>query len=241
MLEKTKGILLHQLKYNDSAVIVQFYTKDYGRQSFIIRGVRGKRKGNQAAMLQPMSVLELVAYFKRTREVQPVKEYTPSFVPLNIHNNIKKSCIALFLGEVLSSVLREEAPNSELFGFIEDSVMYLDAIEEPFSNFHIAFLAGLSGYLGFEPDKSLQETGCFFDLMNGNFCIIPPSHGNYATSEVSGILLSFFNSSFNDIMKYPLSGTIRNEVLETILRYYSLHLPGLRKIRSLEILHEVFR
>jgi len=240
MLEKTKGILLHQIKYNDSALIVQFYTKDFGRQSFIIRGVRGKRKGNQAALLQPMSVLEIVAYFKRTREVQSVKEYAASFVTLNIHKNIKKSCIALFLGEVLSSVLKEESPNKELFGFIEDSVLYLDTIEEPFSNFHIAFLAGLSSYLGFEPDKTMQETGCFFDLMNGNFCVLPPPHGNYATSEVSEILLSFFNSSFDAIMKYPLSGTIRNEVLETILRYYSLHLPGLKKIRSLEILHEVF-
>ena len=240
MLEKTKGILLHQLKYTDNAVIVQFYTKDYGRQSFIIRGVRGKRKGNQSALLQPMSVLEIVAYFKRTSEVHSIKEYTSSFVPLNIHNNIKKSCIALFLGEVLSSVLKEETPNTELFGFIEESILYLDAIEEPFSNFHIAFLAGLSSYLGFEPDKTMLETGSFFDLMNGNFCIIPPLHGNYATSEVSGILQSFFNSSFNDIMKYPLSGSLRNEVIETILRYYSLHLPGLKKIRSLEILHEVF-
>ena len=187
-----------------------------------------------------MAVLEIVAFFKNSREIQPVKEYSASFVPLNIHNNIKKSCIALFLGEVLGSVLKEEIPNKELFEFIEESVVYLDTVGEPFTNFHIGFLAGLSSYLGFEPDKTRNEKGCYFDLVNGNFCVIPPQHGNYANSDVSEILHSFFNSSFGAIMSFPLSGSVRNEVLDTLIRYYSLHLPGLKKIKSLEILHEVF-
>ena len=37
-----------------------------------------------------------------------------------------------------------------------------------------------------------------------------------------------------------LNGNQRNEVLETLVRYYSLHLPGLKKINSLEVLKEVF-
>jgi hypothetical protein len=33
---------------------------------------------------------------------------------------------------------------------------------------------------------------------------------------------------------------LRNEILETIVKYYSLHLPGLKKINSLEVLKAVF-
>jgi hypothetical protein len=33
---------------------------------------------------------------------------------------------------------------------------------------------------------------------------------------------------------------MRNDVLETLVRFYSLHLPGLKKIKSLDVLKEVF-
>jgi DNA repair protein RecO (recombination protein O) len=38
----------------------------------------------------------------------------------------------------------------------------------------------------------------------------------------------------------PLTGNLRNEVLETIIKYFSIHLPGLKKINSLEVLKEIF-
>jgi len=38
-----------------------------------------------------------------------------------------------------------------------------------------------------------------------------------------------------------LSGEVRNKVLDTIIRYYSVHLPGLKKINSLDIMKEIFR
>ena len=38
MLHKTKGIILHQIKYTDSGVIVQVYTREFGRQSILIKG-----------------------------------------------------------------------------------------------------------------------------------------------------------------------------------------------------------
>jgi DNA repair protein RecO (recombination protein O) len=51
---------------------------------------------------------------------------------------------------------------------------------------------------------------------------------------------NFFVASYDSINKISLTGNIRNDVLETLVRYYSLHLPGLKKIKSLDILKEVF-
>jgi len=69
---------------------------------------------------------------------------------------------------------------------------------------------------------------------------MPPFHGNYANEQVSGILADFFAASYDTAAKIPLTGTMRNEVLDTIVKYYSLHLPGLKKLNSLEVLKEVF-
>jgi len=38
-----------------------------------------------------------------------------------------------------------------------------------------------------------------------------------------------------------LQGEERSELLERILRYYSLHLAGMRQFRSLTVLRELFR
>lgn len=240
MVEKTSGIILHQLKYTDSGIITQIYTRKFGRQSFLIRGMRDRKAGKHNIHFQPLSVLDLVMYYKESRGLQTIKEFSVAYAPVDIHNNIKKSCIAIFLGEVLNSVLKEESPHEDMFDYIKDSIVYFDNCRERFSNFHIAFLSGLCSYLGFEPGKRDNDENIFFDMMNGTFIPVPPVHGNYAGGDISEILAAFFNSSWDKVDGIVLTGSKRNEVLDILMKYYSLHLPGLKKIKSLEILKEVF-
>ena len=240
MLEKTRGIILHQIKYSDSGIVAQIYTRKFGRQSFLIKGMRNRKTGKHNILFQPMFILDLEMYYKASREMQNLKEFSVSFPPYDIYSNIKKSCVALFLGEVLTSVLKEESPHDELFDFIEKFIVYFDRCKEGYANFHIAFLVGLSSFLGFEPGPQLNKDDLYFDMMNGIFVPVPPVHGNYANEEITAILADFFVSSYDTISNLSLTGSLRNEVLETLVRFYSLHLPGLKKIKSLEVLKEVF-
>lgn len=241
MIEKTRAIVLHQLKYTDSGIIVQAYSQKFGRLSFLVKGMRNKKGGKHNSLFQPLSILDLVFYFKESRGMQMLKEFSLAYSSADIHSDIRKSCIAIFLGEVLNSVLKEESPHEELFNYINDSIIYFNECNDGFMNFHIAFLAGLSPYLGFEPGKRENRENTYFDMANGIFVQLPPVHGNYASEEISDILSDFFVSSWDSMGNIVLSGSKRNEVLETLLRYYSLHLPGLKKINSLEVLKEVFR
>jgi DNA repair protein RecO (recombination protein O) len=240
MLEKTKGIVLHQIKYTDSGIVAQIYTRKFGRKSFLVRGMRNRKNGKHNILFQPMSILDLEISYKESKEMNTLREFAVSYSPHAIYSDIRKSCVAIFLGEVLTSVLREESAHEELFDYLEESVIYFDRCSEGFANFHIAFLASLSSYLGFEPATGDQHAREFFDLTNGIFVPYPPLHGNYANEEISGILSRVFTSSFDGVGSIPLSGTIRNEVLDTLIRYYSHHLSGLKKINSLKVLKEVF-
>lgn len=240
MLEKTRGIVLHQIKYTDSGIVAQLYTRNFGRQSFLIRGMRNKKAGKHNILFQPLFILEIEMQYKSSREMQTMKESSVAFTPYNIYTDIKKSVVAIFLGEILTSVLKEESPHEEMFDFIEESIIYFDKSSEGYANFHIAFLAGLSSYLGFEPSLRSGIDDQFFDLKNGAFVPVPPIHGFYASNEVSDILAGFFSSSYEECDSISLTGALRNEVLETLVKYYSMHLPGLRKIKSLEVLKEVF-
>jgi len=240
MTEKTKGIVLRQIKYSDSGIIVWLYTRKFGRQSVLIRGLRKKKSGRHNILFQPMFILDFVMYYKEAREMQTLREFTVSYSPADIYSNIRKSSVAVFLGEVLASVLREEHPNERLFDYIEDSIIYFDTRKEDYANFHLAFLAGLSSFLGFEPRKRKDSSDLYFDMLNGGFVASPPLHGNFADREPSGILAFLFSSSFDKITDIKLTGIVRNEILETLIKYYSLHLPGLKKIKSLEVLKAVY-
>jgi DNA repair protein RecO (recombination protein O) len=240
MLHKTKGVILHQIKYTDSGVIAQVYTRDFGRQSIMIKGMRSRKSGKHNVLFQPMFILDLIFYYRESRGIQVLKEFSVSYSPAEIYADVKKSCIAVFLAEILTSVLKEESPNFELFDYIEDSIKYLDKCDSGFANFHIAFLIGLSSFLGFEPGTRDDPEKKYFDLLNGTFVNMPPLHSAYADPHVSDILAEFFKVSFDQMRSIPLTGSLRNEVLETIIRYFSIHLPGLKKVNSLDILKEIF-
>ena len=240
MIEKTRGIILNQIKYTDSGIIARLYTRKFGRQSFLIRGMRNRKAGKHNILFQPMYILDLEISYKESREMNVLKEFSVSYSPYEIYSDIKKSSVAIFLGEVLTSVLREESSHEEMYDYIEKSIIFFDRCREDYANFHIAFLAGLSSFLGFEPGIRENENDSFFDMSNGIFVPLPPVHGNYANPDVSGILAQVFLASYESISKITLKGAMRNEVLDTLLRYYSLHLSGLKKINSLEVLKEVF-
>jgi DNA repair protein RecO (recombination protein O) len=240
MLEKTRGIILHHLKYSDSGIVVHLYTRKFGRQSVLIKGMRKKKTGKHIVFFQPLFILDLEMYYNPSREMQTLREFSLSWTPYDLYSNIRKSSVAMFLGEVLSLVLREESPNEDMFDYIERSVIYFDSCRNDFANFHIAFLAGLSSYLGFEPSRREKPGDSFFDMKDGKFVPVLPEHGNYAPENVSSVLAAFFSSSFDSAAKISLTGKLRNEVLETLVKFYSLHLPAIRKINSLEVLKEVF-
>jgi DNA repair protein RecO (recombination protein O) len=240
MLEKTRGIVLHQIKYTDSGIVAQLYTRKFGRQSFLIRGMRNRKTGKHNILFQPLFILDLEISYKEYREMNTLKEFSVAYSPYDIYSDIKKSSVAIFLGEVLTSVLREESPHTELFDYIEKSIMYFDGSREGFANFHIAFLAGLSSFLGFEPGSRTDPDDKFFDMTNGIFAAVAPSHGNYANPEISDILARIFLASFDSIGSISMKGALRNEVLDALIRYYSLHLSGLKRIKSLDVLKEVF-
>lgn len=240
MLEKTRGIVLQQIKYTDSGIVAHFFTKSLGRRSFIIKGLRNRKSGKHNVFFQPLFILDLVFYNKESRSMPMIKEFSVSYAPRDIYSNAKKGCIALFMSEVMTAVLKEESLNEDLFNYLENAIIYFDECNRSFVNFHISFLSGLSSYLGFQPVNRRSASEIYFDMINGIFTSIPPLHGNYAGEEIASVLSAFFSSSYDKASDICLTGKLRNEVLETIIKYYSFHLPGLKRINSLRVMKEIF-
>lgn len=123
MLQKTKGIVLHTLKYNDSSIIVDMYTELSGRASFLVAVPRSRKAAVKSVLFQPLSFIEFEADYRPNSTLYRVKE-AKSFYPFSsIPYDPYKSSMALFLSEFLYRAIREEAENRPLFAYLQHSII----------------------------------------------------------------------------------------------------------------------
>lgn len=239
MLKKTKAIVLFTLKYNDSSSIVHAFTEEDGRMSFWLRIRKSHKAKVKSVLFQPLSILELnIDVSKRglnyIREAQAVFPFSSlPFDPL-------KLSVALFLAEYLSKVLREEAQNLPLFAYLENSIQWLDGANEVPANFHLVFLMRLSRFLGLYPNLDNYHEGDFFDLENGCFVSSQPFHGQFVQGQQAKHILTLMRMNYETMHLFRMSRTDRNEILDVLLKYYSIHIPGSADLKSLPVLKELF-
>lgn len=240
MTEKTRGIVLNYTKYSDSSGIVNMFTRLAGRQAYMVRGINKGRKVMRSALFQPLMILDLEASHSHKREVQQMKSCTLGYVPASTPYDILKSSVAMFVAEVLTSALREESRDEKLYQFLEESVIHLDQTGESVANFHIMFLVKLSSYLGFGPSLPAEAEMPVFDLTNGVFGLVPPVSGEYASQVNSAALRRFIATPFSDMPAIKLDRDERTSLVDLLLKFYALHIPGFSRINSARILHDVF-
>ena len=236
---KTPAIVIWTLKYGDSSLIANCYTKKNGLKGYILNGIlKSKKKGINKALFQPFNIINIISDHKKDR-LSYIKEAS-IYKPLNsIHNSISKTTIALFLSEVLKNVLQEEGgENENLYSFLETTTLWLDSNSSN-SNFHVKFLIELTRYIGFYPNKSNTNYQCF-DMLTGCF-----TNDNTSKTLMSGkVLISFkevLGMTFDQINLLKWNSNIRNSLLNEIIRYYSIHLQRFKTPKSLSVLHEIFK
>ena len=240
MIRKTRGIVLHTTRYGESSLVVQCYTEQHGRQTYMLKGVRKSRKQNRSNLFQPLFILDFEVYHKDSREIQLVKEVTRT-IPINsIPYDITKSTQAIFMAEVLYRVIREEEQNPMLSHFLINTIKYLDALEDPSPDFHIIFLFQLSRYLGFYPQNNWGEKEKYFDLLSGHFKSYVTDPEIQLDDSTSSLWSRYIQLDYQGIKNSEFNSSQRKIVLDNLIRYFKIHVPGMGEIRSLEVLHTFF-
>ncbi|MCK4662633.1 MAG: DNA repair protein RecO [Bacteroidales bacterium] len=240
MLQKTKGIILNSIKYSDSSIITNIYTENFGRQSYIVSGTHNKKSKTKINIFQPLFILNLDVYYKPSREIQRIKE-AKIFSPLKtIPYDIVKSSTTIFLSEILSKVLYEQTPNKDLFEFLINSIKIFDTIENGKSNFHLLFLLKLSKHLGFEPNIDDSINSRFFDLVEGKLVDFKPAHNHHISEKHHNTFRELLNKKYENLHDIKLNNHTRRYFLEKIVEYYKIHIPGIKEIKSLEVLNSLF-
>jgi DNA repair protein RecO (recombination protein O) len=239
MQVKTSGIILHSIKHTDSATIITVYTRQFGRVSYMVHGVNKKKSSCRAAILQPLSIVEMDVFHTPGKNIQRLKEMRLEQPFTGIPYNPVKNSLALFLSEVLYRTLRQTEPDDSLYLFLENSILQLDCSETGISNFHLVFLLKLTRYLGFEPNQDEEQVN-YFDLMNGVFLKQKPLHVHFVLPEVSADFIRVLNADYSNMHNLAFTRARRANLLQIIVEYYQLHIPDFHGLHSLAVLQSLF-
>jgi DNA repair protein RecO (recombination protein O) len=190
------------------------------------------------ALFQPLTILNLELSHSPRREIQRLVEATIDTPLVSIPQDMAKRSIALFMGDVLTRVAREDDNHEHLFNFIVQSVKLLEEISRGIADFHLIFLANLSKHLGFYPENNYSSTLKYFEGRSGLFV----NHKTqFSLDEESSRLLShILEAEYTDLGDLNMNKNSRREFLQIMVDFYSLHIPRFKEIQSLNILHEVF-
>lgn len=232
--------MLHSLKYGETRLIVDMFTRSYGRLSFIVslpKSAKGKMKKQ---FFQPLTLLEIETDVRPRLQLQKLSDarllHPFSTIPFDQH----KLSIALFIAEFLYYALRSEQQNALLFDYVTDSIQWLDGQDSRFANFHLVFLMRLSRFLGFYPNLDDYSAGDYFDLRESIFLSAPPVHRDFLYPHEAEKVQLMMRMDFATMHLFQMSHTERNRLLEVALSYYRLHIPDFPELKSLSVLQELY-
>lgn len=222
-----QAIFIGKINYSETSVICTFYTLKDGMQTFLFQG--GKKK---AAALYPLALTEITHYSRPDSELWKLTE-AKLLDNFEFRFNPIKSSIAFFCAQVLKSCLRTNQSDPFLFEFICNAIEKLESKEDQ-RFFPINFLIDLSFHLGIEP--LVENEGLHFNLNEGELTAI---NNSFELTE-SGPHVKMLSDLY---LKKEFEGEIskqeRLDALQTLIRYYEIHITGFKADKTLEIIQEL--
>lgn len=237
---ETQGIIFKVIKYSETSIICDIYTREKGLMSCIVSGVRSSKSGQKAAIYKPVNLVRVVAYDHNHEKLNRIKDISSTFHYQKINWNVLHSSVAIFILEICRNAIREREANYPLYDFIENYFKKLDESNHLNPNIHLVFMAQLSLFLGFAPMDNYSDDAPCFNMREG---IFEPK------DEPLPFMLDPDNSRiFNEICRNAIEGAStlqlnrqqRNQFTEIWLQYFKYHIPDFKDLNSYEILKMLF-
>ncbi|MCQ2973687.1 MAG: DNA repair protein RecO [Bacteroidales bacterium] len=240
MKEKTEAIILQTTKYGDNKIIVNTYSRKYGKMGFAFKINSLKSKTNLMSYCQPLFQTEIEFNNKSNNAIASVSNISLNYTYTSIPFSHTKTATAMFIAEFLSKILIYSEKNIELFDYIATSLQLFDQPEICGRNFHIKFIIQISKFLGFYPSNRYSDLKPCFDLSKSKFTFDTPGVKHIIRPPFSEIFSKFLDTEYINCESIPLSGNDRKYLVEKIIQYYNYKFDNFNSFKSLDVLQEIF-
>lgn len=230
MLIKDQFIVLRNIPYGDSSLIVKGFTREHGSQSFIVSGVRKAKSSMPMAFFEPLTLLDIVSYQKpqvSLHRLKEVKRNTTGFLGFSCSINL---IWQQFFAEILFYILPDYPADAYLFDWIikqQESFNNLD-----FTPFVPNLLLELADYVGIKPSMpSLDEQNCYFNLQTASWDKHKVSANPYARPNTHQLIVSKDRLSTVQLGNQDIF-----IIIDDLITFYKYQLPNFKQPETLKLL-----
>jgi DNA repair protein RecO (recombination protein O) len=192
-------------------------------------------------LLQPTTMLEIIAYHSSTKNIQYLRDYNFCYSYHNLQQQVVKNSIALFSVEFLLRLLPENAPLHDLFIFCEYYFQLLDKFQEnEIANFPLFFIAQSSKLLGYELKGKFSQETPYLNIPEGGFSNQQSLIAPVMTVENGQLLHNLLMCKELEIISsITMNATIRMQSLEWYLSFLHYHTQHISQLKSLQVLRTI--
>lgn len=124
---KSMAFVLKKQDYRDTSLLVDFYTKDYGRVRGIVKGIRGAR-AQFGSTLEPFSLNEILFYRRRKgSDLQLVTQVELADLFVEARADLERLATASYCVELLSELVETEEPSQEIFMLLYETLKFIES------------------------------------------------------------------------------------------------------------------
>lgn len=245
-IQKTEAIVLNRRDFRETSLIANFFTKDFGKLSGILKGIK-EEPDKFASTLEPFSFNEIIFYEKRNSSLHLISQcdLRDNFVP--IRKDISKVGMASFIIELLDALMPEEDKNEEIFNLALATLSELGTNSNP-DKIMIIYKIKILALSGFKPhfdscvscaQKVLGQSKFSLSL-GGLLCPNCYYKDLSARSIFRGTVASILHIERNDFManlNLGLNPQIKKELDIILNAFLNFHLE--RELKSQKVLNKL--
>lgn len=231
-----RGILLKKINYSENSLILQVFTREAGKQSFIFQGGK-KKKGNA---LEALTIFDFEAYKRPESDLGKISNIDILNTDFLGVSHPLRGAISFFFTEVLIQLLNEETANTALYDELEQEIIMLNTAKR-FTNYPLWILQFAAWTQGLTPRVINKESPIFFDIEEGGIVDHIPQGHLYVKDTSIAWLSICLEKTREEILALEIPANTRKQLFEHWFNYLKYHIDELKMPKSIEILSVVLR
>lgn len=243
---KTEALVTARRDFRETSLIVDFYTRDFGKLTGLLKGIRTEPK-KFASPVGLFSYNEIIFYQKRSSSLHLVSECDLLGDFNAARQSIMKSGMASFMMELLNAVMPPEDKNAEVFDLSLTSLKELEVSPNP-DKIATIYKIKMLALSGFKPhfdscvscgDRVLGESR--FSLMLGGLLCPRCCHKDMSSRSIFrgtvATILYIERNDFKANLNLGINPQIKRELDLMLNAFLNFHLE--RELKSQKVLNKL--
>jgi DNA repair protein RecO (recombination protein O) len=246
MIQKTETLVLNRRDFRETSLIVDFYTRDFGKISGLLKGIRTDPR-KFASTLEIFSLNEIIFYRKLRSELHLVSQCDTKEQFSAIRQNIDKAGIASYMMELIGAVMPAEDKNEEVFDLTTACLRELESTGNP-DKIMTIFKIKMLSLSGFKPHfdscvscgAKIMGQSRFSLALGGLLCEGCLKKDFSSRAIFRGTVASIMHIEKNDFdngLKLGLNPQIKRELTMILNAFLNFHLE--KELKSQKVLNKM--